>query len=95
MGLGYAHRTVDVVSTEQTTTDETTTPTKPTMRVVVDDTLCEGNGRCVAAASTVFSLPDDVDQVQLLVAEPGEDLRSEVERAIRVCPRGALSLADQ
>ncbi|MGH7933711.1 MAG: ferredoxin, partial [Candidatus Binataceae bacterium] len=29
------------------------------MKVVVDHSLCEGNGRCVEVASQVFELRDD------------------------------------
>ncbi len=63
------------------------------MRVVVDPDLCEGNARCVAAAPEVFELGDD-DQARVLIEEPGEELREKVERAARVCPRGAIRIIE-
>ena len=63
------------------------------MRVVVDTDLCEGNARCVAAAPEVFELGDD-DQARVLIEEPGEELREKVERAARVCPRGAIRIIE-
>lgn len=64
------------------------------MRIIVDRELCEGNGRCVKVAPDVFRLPDDEDQVQLLIAQPGEELRARIEHAASVCPRQALKIAD-
>jgi ferredoxin len=62
------------------------------LRVVIDRDLCEGNARCVAVAPAVFHIPDDKDQVELVIAEPGPELRAVVERAIELCPRQALAL---
>jgi ferredoxin len=59
------------------------------MRVVVDPTLCEGNGLCVAAARDVFRLDDD-DQARVLVERPPEARRAAVEAAVRRCPRQAI-----
>jgi len=64
------------------------------MRIVVDPELCEGNGRCVKAAPQLFRLPDDVDQVEILVERPGEDQRAAAEAAVALCPRQALKLVD-
>jgi len=61
------------------------------MRVVVDPKICEGNGVCVRAAPEVFRLRDD-DVAEVLVAEPGEELRAKVEAAVRGCPRRAIRL---
>jgi ferredoxin len=60
------------------------------MKVQVDPDKCEANGKCVAAAPEVFELgEDDVSRVKL--AEVPESLRQAVERAIRLCPRQAIS----
>ena len=63
------------------------------MRVEVDHDRCEGHGKCQAAAPEVFELrPDDLSYV-ILDPVPKE-LRSKVERAIRLCPRQAIRLVD-
>lgn len=64
------------------------------MRVIVDHDKCEGNARCVLAAPEVFELRDD-DQSYVLIERPGEDLRSNVEEAVRYCPRQAISLIEE
>jgi ferredoxin len=47
----------------------------------------------MAAAPGVFEVRDD-DQLYLLDEEPSEELRSKVERAVRSCPKVALSIID-
>jgi ferredoxin len=61
------------------------------MRVVVDPKTCEGNMVCVRAAPEVFRLRDD-DVAEVLLPEPGEELRAKVEAAVRGCPRRAIRL---
>jgi len=63
------------------------------MKIVVDRNLCESNGRCVDACPQVFEL-DDHDRLVILIDRPSEDLRTQVEQAVRVCPRQALHLED-
>jgi ferredoxin len=63
------------------------------MKVVVDWNLCESNGLCMDACPDVFRLDDD-DQLVILIERPDEGLRTQVEQAVRVCPRQALSLED-
>jgi ferredoxin len=62
------------------------------MKVLVNWPGCEGNGVCALEAPTVFEVDDD-DQLTVLDEEPGEELRPQVEAAIRACPKRALSLA--
>jgi ferredoxin len=64
-----------------------------TVRVVVDRGRCESNALCMAAAPEVFEVRDD-DQLYVLDEEPGEELRSKVEQAVRSCPKVALSIVD-
>ena len=59
------------------------------MRVIVDPDLCEGNGVCEKVAPEIFRLGDD-DQARVLQERPGEALRTEVEQAVRRCPRQAI-----
>jgi ferredoxin len=63
------------------------------MKITVDFDHCEVHGDCVVAAPEVFDIGDDDDVVQLLVEEPGEDLRDKVELAVKMCPVAAITLA--
>jgi ferredoxin len=60
------------------------------MHVTVDYELCAGHGQCLMAAPEVFDLPDGVEQVVVLDADPPESLRGEVVRAAAMCPAQAL-----
>ncbi len=60
------------------------------MKVTVNADMCEGHAKCEMAAPEVFKLgPDDVSIV--LVDDVPEDLKEKVDRAIRLCPRQAIS----
>lgn len=62
------------------------------MKVVVNPDMCEGHGKCELAAPEVFKLgPDDVSVV--LVDDVPDSLKDKVDRAIRLCPRQAISWA--
>ena len=61
------------------------------MTVVVNWSLCDGTGNCAAAAPELFRLDDD-DEMHLLREDVDEDLRARAERAVRACPKNALSL---
>jgi ferredoxin len=63
------------------------------MRIVVDFDLCESNALCMAEAPEVFEVRDD-DFLYVLDEEPGEELRSKVEQAVRVCPKQAIKIVD-
>lgn len=63
------------------------------MKVVVNWSLCDGNGNCAAAAPEIFVLDDD-DRMQLRQESFGEELRDMAETAVRSCPKNALSLAN-
>jgi ferredoxin len=64
------------------------------MKVVVNHDLCEGHARCQENAPEVFEVRDD-DRSYVLVDDVDEDLREKVERAIRLCPRQAISWAEE
>jgi ferredoxin len=64
------------------------------MRIVVDYAQCESNALCVGAAPEVFELDDD-DDLHLLIERPGPELRAKVEEAVRLCPKQALSIAEE
>ncbi|MFN8618938.1 MAG: ferredoxin [Dehalococcoidia bacterium] len=62
------------------------------MKVVVNSDMCEGHAKCQQAAPEVFKLgPDDVSVV--LIDDVPESLKDKVDRAIRLCPRQAISWA--
>jgi ferredoxin len=61
------------------------------MHVTVDPELCESNGICAGLVPSVFDLRDD-DLLYLLEESPSEDLRPQVELAVRRCPRQAIRL---
>ncbi len=63
------------------------------MKIVVNRSLCEGNGNCEAAAPEIFEL-DDEDELQILNKNPPEELRAKAEAAVRSCPKNALSIED-
>lgn len=62
------------------------------MRVVHDRGRCRLHGQCVIAAPDVFSFDDDGELV--VVAEPDEALREDVEAAEGVCPERAIRIGD-
>ena len=64
------------------------------MKVVVDFYLCESNAVCMNVCPDVFKVDDD-DMLQILIDEPGEELRGKVEECVRLCPRQAISLTDK
>ena len=62
------------------------------MRIVVDFARCEGNGQCVVDAPDVFEL-DGEDNLVVLNDDPPREQWSQVEAAVRSCPKRALSIA--
>lgn len=60
------------------------------MKVQVNHDLCEGHAKCQATAPEVFEFRDD-DLSYVIVDEVSEELKPKVERAIRLCPRQAIS----
>ena len=63
------------------------------MHVIVDYDLCEGHGQCLMAAPEVFDLPDGVEKVVALNADPPESERAAVLRAAAMCPAQALHIS--
>lgn len=67
------------------------------MRVRADLDLCQGHGMCQEEAPEIFRVrerPDDHDQVELLLDEIPEALRSRLEAAVRYCPNRVLSIVE-
>jgi ferredoxin len=63
------------------------------MRVEVDVDLCQGHGVCQSEAPTVFRVSDD-NIVEILDPNPPEDLRRNVEEAVKNCPTQALTMTE-
>lgn len=62
-------------------------------RVVVDYDLCESNAICMDIAPEVFEVRDD-DNLYVLEERPPDELRSQVEEAVRRCPKQAISVEE-
>lgn len=63
------------------------------MKIVIDWDLCQGHGVCEGEAEAVFKV-DDEGNLTVLIEEPGEALRAEVEQAVLYCPQLAISIVE-
>jgi ferredoxin len=61
------------------------------MKVVVDFDICQSNAVCMEIAPKVFEVRDD-GYLYILMEEPPESLRAEVEEAAERCPTGAITI---
>ncbi|MEV0828333.1 ferredoxin [Nonomuraea rubra] len=61
------------------------------MKLEADLDLCQGHAMCELEAPDVFEVPRK-GKVRVLVAEPEESMRAQVEAAVRYCPTRALKL---
>jgi ferredoxin len=64
------------------------------LRVHVNWEACESNGLCIIAAPAVFDF-DEKENLQLVMPEPSEELRADVERAVTNCPKQAIWVSDE
>jgi ferredoxin len=63
------------------------------MEIKVDFDLCQGHAVCMGEAPEVFKV-DDNGFLAILQDQPPEDLREQVELAVKYCPTGAISVED-
>ena len=63
------------------------------MKVVVDLTLCDLHGLCVETAPEVFEIAAD-GALRVLNPSPPDTLRAKVDKAVRECPTGAITVED-
>lgn len=61
--------------------------------VVVDFDKCESNAVCMGIAPSVFEVRDD-DFLYILQEQPADELRPDVEEAVRRCPKQAISITE-
>jgi ferredoxin len=59
--------------------------------LTVDRAMCEAHGRCEETAPDIFELDDD-ERLQIHRPHPGPEDLDRVRRAVRGCPKTALSL---
>lgn len=62
------------------------------MKITVDFDRCQSNALCMSAAPEVFEVRDD-GFLYILIEEPGEERRAEVEEAAMLCPTQAITVA--
>ena len=63
------------------------------MKVVVDFDRCESNAICMGIVPEVFEVRSD-DFLYVLQEHPPEELRAKLEEAVRLCPKQAISIAE-
>jgi ferredoxin len=63
------------------------------MRIILDESKCDGLGMCEAEAPELFEVQDDGSLV-ILDLTPDESRRDEVEAACDACPTQALTIAE-
>ena len=63
------------------------------MKILVDYDLCEANARCMEVAPDIFKV-DEEDNLHILIESPSEDRRKDVEEAVRLCPRQAITVQE-
>jgi ferredoxin len=61
------------------------------MKVTVDFDICQSNAVCMEIAPKVFEVRDD-GYLYILLEEPPESLRADVEEAAERCPTGAITI---
>lgn len=60
------------------------------IHVRIDTALCEGHAQCVSAAPAVFDIADADEQARVIVPNPPEGVRADVESARNLCPTNAV-----
>jgi ferredoxin len=63
------------------------------MKVVVDLSVCALHGLCAETAPEVFEIGDD-NKLHVLMETPPDSLRAKVNKAVRECPTGAISIEE-
>lgn len=61
------------------------------MKLVVEWSLCDGNGVCTMEAPEMLQL-NEQDELVVLSDTFGPEMEAKVEAAVRVCPKHALRI---
>lgn len=61
--------------------------------LVIDRSLCDGNGVCVQFAPDHLKINED-EELELIRAEVRNDERRAIGRAIQSCPKAALAISE-
>ncbi len=64
-----------------------------TMKPVIEQDLCIGDGICETICPDVFEMRDD-GLAYVIDENPSEDLRSAIEECVEVCPTEAISIEE-
>ena len=62
-------------------------------RIEADLDLCQGHAMCALEAPDHFRVPKR-GTVEIVDAEPPDDVRPDIERAVESCPTRALSITE-
>lgn len=62
------------------------------MNILIDRDRCEGHGQCLTAAPDVLDLDDEGVAVVKTSQPLADDLASQAESAVSVCPVAALAV---
>jgi ferredoxin len=62
------------------------------MRVIVNWSLCDGNGCCAQKAPELFTL-DESGTLHVLQETFGDEWAQRADQAVQACPKCALSIA--
>ena len=63
------------------------------MKIVVDFDRCESNAVCMGIAPDIFEVRDD-NFLYILNENPPESRRAEMQEAVDMCPKAAISISD-
>jgi ferredoxin len=64
------------------------------LKIVIDQDLCSGHGRCYVLSPSLFS--DDEEGYGQVIGDGSvtDELQADADRAIRSCPERAISLVE-
>lgn len=63
------------------------------MKVIVDRDLCQGHGVCESEVPSAFTVSKQ-GVLEILDESPPEELRAQVEAAVKFCPTHALRIEE-
>jgi ferredoxin len=64
------------------------------MKVTVNEKICIGAGNCAQISPKIFAQRADDGTVILLVQDPEPELFASIQKAVKNCPSGAISISE-